>query len=181
MKSFGANVVRLVIVAMIVGCAGLQKQAQAGERLNFNFPTDLGVPKFSKKFTIKPKEMYLTRLVLEGDSIDNWTEALEIVNTWRKNYPPTIDNAYQETFEGRIKQCPESAFSVISKDSSSILYEIKTVNCQPNPDENSLTRMLYGNSDVFVLIYTNKVKETSKERRDGWIKALSEAKIIVKN
>jgi len=170
----------LVMVAMISGLAGLQKQAQAGERINFKFPTDLGMPKYSKEFRIEP-EGRLTRLVLEGDSIDNWTEALEIINTWRKNYPPTIDNAYQIHIEGLQKSCPESTVSVISKDSGSILFERKTVNCQPRPDENALTRILYGNSDVFLLVYTNKVKELPKEKRDGWIKALSEAKIVVKN
>jgi len=122
----------------------------------------------------------LTRIVWEGKSIDDWTEALEVFNTWRKKSPPTPEELYNSAIEHRIKVCPESTINVISKNASSMLYEIKTINCPSHPDEHSITRILYGKTNVFSLIYTNKIKDIPKETRDEWIGILSEAKIITR-
>ncbi|MFX0204265.1 MAG: hypothetical protein ACFFCW_49845 [Candidatus Hodarchaeota archaeon] len=170
MKKMGLKLLVLVIIGFMSGCATLPRQA---ENLRFSRPNK--EHKYAKTFTLK--EGYLTRFVYEGKSIDDWTEALEAFNTLRKNYPPTLEGAYNFLIERRKKNCPESSFNVISKDSSSILYEIKTTNCPPHSDENSITRILYGNTNAFVLIYTNKIKSIPKEIRDEWIKIFSEAYI----
>lgn len=163
----------MLFAGVLNGCATMGGPA---EHITFSMPKDPQA-KHVKEFTIQPREVYLTRFVMQGESIDNWTEALEVLNTWRKNYPATIDDAYKKAVDLRKKTCPESTFNVVSQDPNSILYEIKTVNCPPNLDENSLTRTLYGTRNVFILIYTNKTKEMPKEKRDEWIAILSGAKI----
>ncbi len=129
--------------------------------------------KYFKEFDLK--DAYVSRFVWEGESIDNWTEALEICNTWRKNLPPTPEGAYHLVMDIRKRMCPESTFSVINREASSMLYEIKTINCPAHPDEYSITRVLYGKSNVFSLIYTNKTKDLPRESREEWINILSGA------
>ncbi len=172
MKKQYAFVFWVLATGLLFGCATLNRQV---ETVSFQFPKGDKHFKYVKEFDLK--EAYLTRFVYEGESIENWTEALEIFNTWRKNFPPTPEKAYNMLIEKRIKMCPDAKANVIRQDNNSILYEIVTVNCHPHPDENSLNRILYGNSDIFQLIYTNKVRTLPAETRDEWIRILSEADI----
>lgn len=164
----------LSIAGLLAGCGSLNRQV---EHVTFPMPKEYQKPKFVKSFTIAPGEAYLTRVVLEGESIDNWTVALEIFNTWKKNFPQNPEDAYKQLVDKRKKLCPEARFQVINQDNSSVLYEIKTINCPPNPDENSINRILYGNTDVFNMMYTNKKRVLPKETKDEWIRVLSEAVI----
>jgi hypothetical protein len=178
MKKMGLKLLVLVIIGFMVGCATSPRQV---ETVQFSLPKDfeakrLKEGKYVKTFALKKAR--ITRFVLEGKSIDVWTEALELFNTGRKNFPPTPEEAYEHLMEDRQKICPESSFNVIGKDSSTILYEMKTINCSPYQDENSITRIIYGNTDVFMLIYTIKIRDIPKEKRDEWIKTLSAAHMV---
>ena len=118
-------------------------------------------------------------MVLEGKSISNWTEAWEILLLLRENYPRTPKKAFKSLIETEKASCPNATIKVkfISKDSSSILYEVKTINCPQHPDEISIRKLLYGNITVFYTIYTNKIKRIPKKTKNEWIRTLSEAKI----
>lgn len=170
MKKMGLRLLVLIITGFMAGCATLPRKIEI-----LDFPGSNKPHKYLKRFALN--EGYLTRFVWEGKSINDWTEALEIFNASRKNYPPTPEEAYNFAIKHRKKMCPESSFNVISKDSSGILFEIKTINCPPHSDEYSITRILYGNTNVFDLIYTNKIKDIPKETRDEWIRILSESYI----
>jgi hypothetical protein len=171
MKKLVLSLLVLILTVFMANCATMQGP---GEGLDYPLPTKKH--KYVKTFTLK--DAYLTTFVYEGKSIDDWTEGLEIFNTWRKNYPPTPEEAYNSAIEARKKQCPESTINLISKDSKSILYEVRTINCPPQPDQNSIMRILYGNTDVFVPAYTIKKKDIPRETRDEWIRILSEAYIM---
>lgn len=176
MKKFALRIMFLCMAGIMVGCATLSGPR---ESINFRMPKDSGGKyrqhKYYKEFDFG--NAYLTRFVYEGQSIEDWTEALEIFNTWKKNFPKSPEDAYKQQLEKRKKMCPEASFHVISQDNNSVLYEINTVNCPPHPDEHSITRLLYGRTNVFSLIYTNKTKDLSKEIRGEWLSILSEANI----
>lgn len=171
MKKSGLRLLVLVITVFMANCATMQ-----GPKEGLDYPLPTKKHKYVKTFTLKDAQ--LTVFVYEGKSIDDWTESLEIFNTWRKNYPPTPEEAYTSAIEARKKQCPETTINLISKDSKSILFEARTTNCPPQPDENSIIRILYGNTDVFIPRYTNKTKDIPKETRDEWIRVLSESYIM---
>lgn len=164
----------LISASLLMGCGPLNRQA---ETTHFPMPKDDKKPKYVNTFTITPGQAYLTRFVWEGESIDNWTESLEIFNTWKTNFPPTPEKAYNMLVEMRRKKCPEAKATVLNQDNNSITYEINTINCPPHPDENSLNRILYGNSQVFNYIYTNKITTLPTETRDEWLRILSGAVI----
>lgn len=171
MKNLVMSVIFLVITGVMIGCATLYGPE---EWLGFSLPKEKDV-KFKKSFN--SRNAYLTRFVWEGQAIDNWTEVLEVFNAWRGNYPSAIEDLYKLSIDTRNKKCPDSIFNVINQDPNSILYEIKTINCPPNPDEHSITKLLYGRDNFFELIYTNKTKDLSKETREEWVRILSEAAI----
>lgn len=180
MRKFAPRIMFLCVAGMMVGCATLSGPR---ENLNFSMPKDssgeVRQHKYFKEFDFG--NAYLMRFVFEGQSIDDWSEAMEVINTWKKNFPKSPEEAYKQVLEKRKKMCPEASFHVISQDNNSILYEIKTVNCPPHPDEHSITRLLYGRTDVFNLIYTNKTKDLPKETREEWIRILSDAWIRTGN
>jgi len=196
-KKLAAIVIGVLIAGLLCECGPLNRQVETVQ-----FPSPKGWPKggkwakhiemigsdvwaFEEKRELavlasRPSPTftppaYITLIVYEGESIDNWTEALEIIHTSKDNSPPTPEKAYNMQIEERINRCPEAKANVISQDNNSILYE--SFNCLSHPDENSLIRILYGNSDVFNLIYTNKVRTLSEETRNDWIRVLSEANI----
>lgn len=178
MKKLSAIAVGVLSAGLLFGCGPLNGQLEtASYRPPKGWPKGDRYAKYVKSFTITPQEAYLTRFVYEGESIDNWTEGLELFNTWKRNFPSTPEKAYNMLIDKRKKMCPEAKANVISQDNNSILYEVITINCPPHPDENSLNRILYGNTNVFHFIYTNKVRTLPTETRDDWIRVLSEAVI----
>jgi hypothetical protein len=157
---------------VLCGCA---TSGGTVETVEFPFRSSGVPPKFVESFDIIPRQVGVTRFVWEGESIDDWTEAVEIVNTWRKNNPATPKEALETLVEKRIAQCPEATHRLLHQDESSVLYELITINCPPHPDEHSITRLIYGRNEVFTVIYTNKVNPLSPSLRDEWIDILSRA------
>jgi len=177
-KKLAAIVIGVLSACFLIGCGPMNRQI---ENVSFkppkDWPKDGKYAKFVNSFTIGQGEAYLTRFVYEGESIDNWTEGFEIFNTWKKNFPPTPERAYNMLIKKRRNMCPEAKSNILNQDNNSILYEIVTINCPPHPDENSIIRILYGNTNLFQLTYTNKVRTLPLEKRDDWIRVLSEATI----
>jgi len=72
------------LIVLIVTC--FMAGQMTGQRLlAFYYP---------KNLSDNLKNAYLTRIIWEGKTIDDYTEIIEIYNTWRKNYPETVDQAY---------------------------------------------------------------------------------------
>jgi hypothetical protein len=160
-----------VSVLAAVGCA---TSGGTVETVTFPPPGEAG-PKFVKTFVVVPRQVELTRWVWDGASIDDWTEALEIVNSLRRNSPPTPAEAVRTLVDLRVARCPGATSRVLHQDESSVLYEVVTIDCPPHPDEHSINRLIYGPREVFSLIYTNKVNPLPLATRERWIDVLSRA------
>ena len=171
-RSFWKKFGYIIGFVTLVGCAGT-----GAPRENLQFAAKVQ-PKFVKGFPGKGYEV--ARFVIQGKSIDEWTEVLETFNGLRSNLPSTPGAYLRLAIDLRKEKCPEFSYNIIKQDANSILYEIRTTNCQPGSDEHSLTRTLYGNINVFSLAYSNKVKELSSDKREEWIRYLSDDRIITK-
>jgi hypothetical protein len=160
-----------VSILAVVGCA---TSGGTVETVTFPRPGEVG-PKFVQTFAVVPRQVEVTRWVWEGESIDDWTEALEVVNTLRRNSPPSPAEAVQTLVDLRLARCPGATSRVLHQDESSVLYEVVTIDCPPHPDEHSINRLIYGPKEVFNLIYTNKVNPLPLATRERWIDVLSRA------
>jgi hypothetical protein len=150
--------------------------AEIPERLSFITPDGIK-PKFFQDYNYG--NVFVARFVLQGNTIDDWTEAFEVINAMKVNYPKTPKEFVDNMIENRKKACSTVDLSIIDQAADSILYEITSKQCPPFPDEQSLNRVLYGNINVFILIYTNRTPEgITKQSRDSWIGTLSTAMLM---
>lgn len=177
-RAFAAGSVLLagMMLAALPGQSAAQR-APEPERVTFSFPKDPGSPKFVDDQTGSGQDGALSRWVWTGESIDNWVEALEIVNVRRPDVPPALEDAFRAAIASRQSYCPQATGRVIASDSTSVLYEIATRGCAGRPDEISLTRIVYGRTQVFSLIYTNKEPAQAEAKREEWVKVLTGAKV----
>lgn len=152
-----------------------QASAQMPESLSFTMPEGIE-PKFVQDYNYG--SVIVTRFVLQGNSIDDWTEIFEIVNGLTINYPGTPKALYLNTIDKRKKRCSDSRFTIINENENSIIYEIIAKQCPSMPDEHSLNKVMYGNTNVFTLIYTNRNLKMSQKTRNNWLKVLSKAAIV---
>lgn len=171
----GTILLASLMLAALPGQSVAQR-APEPERVTFPYPKAQS-PRFVDDQTGTGHDGALSRWVWTGESIDNWVEALEVVNVRRPDVPPALEEAFRSAIASRQSYCPEATGRVITSDSTSVLYEITTVGCAGRSDEISLTRVVYGRNQVFSLIYTNKDPLQAYAKRADWIKVLSEAKV----
>ncbi len=119
-----------------------------------------------------PKVM-LTRFVVDGESMTQWTEAFEVLNTLRRGQPRNARQWYEQFRTHGDTLCP-GEWNVIAETRDSITFERSTPDCPPHAAQQALYRTLYGKREVFTLIATRKGAMTP-EMRAGWQRVLDSA------
>lgn len=169
--------ISVILFSMLVMMASFFYQASGETPESVRFAMPSGVePKFVQDYNYGIA--FITRFVLQGNSIDDWTEAFEIVNAKKENYPDSPMEAYHKRVETRKKRCQEADFTIINQTPVSITYEVNSKKCPPLPDEQSINRVLYGKTNVFILIYTSRLPELMQKNHDSWLGTLSNAVIL---
>lgn len=116
-----------------------------------------------------------TLLVLEGESTDQWTEALEIIVTLRMNAPKKVKKWYKGFQKQGDSRCP-SEWRLLAEERKSLTFERISEHCPPLEAQHALFRVLYGKPEVFLLIAT--VKGTMDETtRSHWLAVLKSTKV----
>jgi hypothetical protein len=116
----------------------------------------------------------LTRFVLEGESQEAWTSALEVLEFSKKGQPGNAADWLTAYRASGDENCPGAAWTVLQQDKDSVLYERETGACDGNAPQHSLSRVLYGKKQLFLLIFTTK-GDLAAEDRDLWITTLGNA------
>ena len=127
----------------------------------------------------KPGDYKIVELVLEGETVHNWSELITI-----QNFGNTRRSAHA-FYEGlkalREKECPgTTSWNVIEKDERSILYEWRATPCAGYPEQHEVSRIIDGQWNRFRIAYTAKLSEIPAETRDAFVKSLSSASVVVK-
>jgi hypothetical protein len=117
----------------------------------------------------------LQRFIVEGVSTDEWTEALEIMSTQRKNEPENVRGWYDRFQAQGEKTCPGD-WEILKESKKELTFERSVNNCDPLGTQHALYKVLYGKREVFVLIATRKA-QMDAGTRDGWIDLLKSAEI----
>ncbi|MDH5480017.1 MAG: hypothetical protein OEX11_04565 [Nitrosomonas sp.] len=167
-----------VCTAIILsGCAGMGPQNEAISG-GFDFK------EWKVGHEALEQNQMITEFVLPGEKIDNWSELFTIHTISKSTAPESIVAFVSGQQKELSKKCPTIDWNEIETQlppktkEESILYEWKTKNCPPDADQHEIVRVIYGKFNVFRLSYTAKTKALSPEKREKWIKALSEAETV---
>jgi hypothetical protein len=114
-------------------------------------------------------------LVRNGDTLTDWREEVRIEDSTE---PSRLSP--EETLKKLLapveKKCPGAMeWKVISRDESSVLYEMHTNPCRSVPEETEIGRVMLGKYSWYVLEYRARVHELAPDTRAQWIKTFSEA------
>jgi hypothetical protein len=128
----------------------------------------------------------LIEFVRPGEKIDNWKELFSIQVFRKPDKPDPIDALVARAHAGTAKLCPSFMQNVIAQgfpdetEEASIIYEWKIKKCPPHADQHEVRKIIYGRLTIFSLAYVEKTEELAPEKREKWIRALKDARIIVK-
>jgi len=114
-------------------------------------------------------------LVRNGDTIHDWREIVQIADTTTpsKLSPEETLNKWMALTE---KKCPGAMErKVISKDETSVLFQVHTNPCRSMPEEAEIGRVILGKYSWYVLEYRARVHELAPDTRAQWIKTFSDA------
>lgn len=117
----------------------------------------------------------LMRFVVDGVSETEWTEALEVINTRRKDMPKTVAAWYDQFRAQGEASCP-SEWVTLEESAKSLAFERKSLACPPHEAQHAVYKVLYGKKQAFTLIATRK-GGMDDETRAGWIKVMDTATI----
>ncbi len=118
----------------------------------------------------------LQRFVVQGTSGVEWTEALEVLNTWRDDHPRKVAGWYARFKKQSDATCP-GQWTVIAEDKTSLTFERITGACAEHEAQHAVYRVLYGEEQVFTLVATRK-GGMDEVTRANWLTLLATAKIF---
>jgi len=118
---------------------------------------------------------YHLRFMVEGESLQEWTEILEIINTRRRDEPDDA-RSWLERFQKQGNETCPSDWTTIEEQPDSITFRRTAKNCQDFDDQDAIYRVLYGKNNVYLILATRK-GEMDKASREGWLNVLRSAEI----
>lgn len=121
------------------------------------------------------RRTYHLRFVIEGESLENWTEILETISTRRKDEPDSA-RLWLERFQAQGNATCPSEWTTIDERDDSIIFSRTAKGCQGFDDQDAVYNVLYGKKKVFLIFATMK-GEMDKVSRDGWLTVLRSAEI----
>ena len=121
--------------------------------------------------------MKIVTYIPEKLSQNNHNDILELMDTDRKNFSGTVKESQAQFLKIRLESCPDTRSEIIEQDGNSIIYELHTDNCPNVQNEYSLTRILYGKSHVYIVIFSRKGEESLDQKKNEWLKVARSAKI----
>jgi hypothetical protein len=122
------------------------------------------------------KKSVRTRIVIKGNSEEDWTEMFEVFNSKPRNEPKSAKLWYERLKSSEDAGCP-SEWVVVEESSDSMTFERHIPDCSAQAGQSILYRVMYAKYNVFAL--SAKLKgEVSDDLRKFWHAVLASAKII---
>ena len=148
----------IVLLLLLTACAAHDKEMVIFDRFDNSW-------KYLKTETNNNME------IVTYVSENNRNDMLELMNTDRKKFPAgTVKEAQAQLLKIRLDSCPDTRSEIIEQDTNSIIYEMFTDSCRNIQNDYSLTRILYGENQVFIIIFSRQVEEISDQQKNEWLK-----------
>lgn len=180
MNTLSKNVV--AVCAVILGWGVTVDRASAQQE---SFMGGYDPKEWNVGHQARNQNQIVIEFVRPGEKIDSWTELLTAQILRKPRAPETIDVLVPKMHQEISKRCPAMTWNVINRQFASdteeagMLYEWTIKGCPPDADQHEIARVVYGKFNIFRLAYTAKTPALAPEKREKWIKDLSEAKVVV--
>jgi len=123
----------------------------------------------------KSPEYVLSRIIVDGTSIEEWNEAFEIIRTQRKNESRNVDGWYA-SFQAQAETTCPSDWEILEQLEGALTFERHASDCASLDVQHAIYKVLYGKHEVFVLIGKCRT-QMDAATRTSWIKLLGSAEI----
>jgi hypothetical protein len=175
--------ISIVLIAVLTAaCAPVQRSPSYQEFLIGGFDP--------KEWTLGHQASDQNQRILEfvrpGEKIDNWTELFTMQTHRKPTSPERIDVLVSRMHEPDRKLCPVGFVQNVialgfptEMEEESMIYEWQMRECPPHADQHEVAKIIYGKFSIFRLAYVAKTGKLAPEKRERWIKALMDAKIVV--
>jgi hypothetical protein len=176
-----ASAIMKKFVRFVILLSALSSPALA-ERLNFDhrlYPPLKTVFDQDRKDMIafdnsNPKYV-VDRIVTQGKSASDWTEALDIISRVVGRDMKTADDWYAEIRAKAQKACA-SQFTMIARGENSVTFSRRSTNCGKDKVQFALYRVVAGQRSLFLLNAINR-SDISEQARQQWLALLESARL----
>lgn len=168
---FAAMVSLLLVCFPVQARERLSWDYSGHDKLNALFTSEEG-PLYGEK---QNRRVYHLRFVVEGESLESWTEILEIIDTHREHEPENA-HLWFERFQAQGNETCPSEWTIIDEQADSIIFQRTSKDCPAFDDQDALYRVLYGRQNVFLIFATLK-GEMDESGVAGWLNVLRSAEI----
>lgn len=165
-----------IIVVLAASCSTYNEFLVGGVDLN----------EWTVGYQTEDENQRIVEYVRAGEKIENWTELFTYQVYRKPSNPPPIDALVARMHADDAKACPHGFFQDVialglqpALEAATIIYEWKYKNCPPYADQHEVAKIIYGKFSVYRLAYVAKTERLAPEKRESWIKNLTEAKIVV--
>lgn len=115
----------------------------------------------------------LVEFIPNDQVISNWSRLFTIQFLEGARESPV---SVMTTLQSQMRlRCPNSQWSVLSQDASSVTYEWSISGCGGQADQHEIARLLKGNEGVHRIAYTQKTVRLEPAEREKWLSAFSNA------
>jgi hypothetical protein len=168
-----ALLVALVPFATAGSAEGISVDTNAYGKLHLVYSRDGGRDPITYVEDRTP-DYKLTRLVVDGVSAVDWTEAFEVRNINRKSQPSTPTEYFAVFRKHGDQSCP-SEWTLLEESPSSVTFERVSEACGPHVPQHALYRVIYG-AGVWVVNGTRKGRMDDVTRA-AWLAVLATATV----
>jgi hypothetical protein len=166
----------LAVLASIVASVSLTSVCSAGKKETVHIRI-WKAPRFGSDHD--EAGLHRSLVVLEGESAENWTEAIEIINAKREGLYKDPVKLSEMLRALRHENCKSVQDSILLSNQTGVLYSQISDSCAAvgAPPERSFTRILAGKT-TWILIYTCRSAEMTAESRKSVIDAFAAAELV---
>lgn len=140
------------------------------------FSTEADGRNWKLGYNAKNDQMSLSEYIIEGESLENWTELVSVMAVWPSDM--TLEQYFDSFVQNLKKLIPSSEIQakIIERGPNTLLAEWWLDDKSPN-SQHEWIQLFRGSSTIYSLRYTTKNLESIDAKRPIWEKILKDAKL----
>ncbi|MBI1883558.1 MAG: hypothetical protein HYS08_05070 [Chlamydiae bacterium] len=165
------------LLYLLVLLVSMPPLSQAEETLQ---PTFDGRP-WKMGYQAHDESQNITEYVLEGETVDNWTELVTVHQFKNLQNKTTLKELMERMQSDLYRACPATRWEILNETPEDIVYTWQLKNCPDDEDQYEVARLILGKSAIYLIRYTHKASKIDRERYTVWLNLLADVKLSTPN